>query len=602
MKRSGTGRGVRRLQRTAATCAVMIMMTGGSLAGMPASGAIEPPGIDPAALPPDGTPGPPQAMRQTAYCTEVGVLPDTDFRVQPAYMDMLNLEEAWKFGRGEGVTVAVIDTGVTPHPRLPNLIPGGDYVMAGGDGLSDCDAHGTLVASLIAAMPDNGTPLPPPRQTRRPPSVPTNEPTPTPSPATTILVVPPPEILQQTPAEGEEPAPDLGPFGPAPAPPPPPPPPPAPPQGPAPGPAPGPGAAESSAHTGASSGVVRTAGFSGQARTAPVDFRAPSAPPPGNGPDAFSGVAPDVQLISIRQYSAAFGPKEPFGAGQDPQLREKTEGMRTMARAIVHAANMGAQVINISSAVCMNVRSMLDQADLGAAVRYAAVEKNVVIVAAAGDVSWRDCKQNPTYNAMRPDDPRDWNGVNTVVTPAWYDEYVLTVGAVDSQGRPMSKTSVAGPWVSIAAPGTDIEGLSPRDDGLMNAVDGPENSLLVPTGTSFSTAIVSGVAALVRAKYPELSAHQVINRLVRTARPPARGVDNVVGYGIVDPVAALTWDVPDVPAQPPERLSAPLEVPPMPPERDMTPAWVAGAGLLAALAAAGVALGVAALRRSSRNR
>ncbi|WP_420093290.1 S8 family serine peptidase, partial [Mycolicibacter nonchromogenicus] len=218
MKRSGTGRGVRRLQRTAATCAVMIMMTGGSLAGMPASGAIEPPGIDPAALPPDGTPGPPQAMRQTAYCTEVGVLPDTDFRVQPAYMDMLNLEEAWKFGRGEGVTVAVIDTGVTPHPRLPNLIPGGDYVMAGGDGLSDCDAHGTLVASLIAAMPDNGTPLPPPRQTRRPPSVPTNEPTPTPSPATTILVVPPPEILQQTPAEGEEPAPDLGPFGPAPAP------------------------------------------------------------------------------------------------------------------------------------------------------------------------------------------------------------------------------------------------------------------------------------------------------------------------------------------------------------------------------------------------
>jgi membrane-anchored mycosin MYCP len=203
---------------------------------------------------------------------------------------------------------------------------------------------------------------------------------------------------------------------------------------------------------------------------------------------------------------------------------------------------------------------------------------------------------------MRPDDPRDWNGVNTVVTPAWYDEYVLTVGAVDSAGAPLSKSSVVGPWVSLAAPGTDIEGLSPRDDGLMNAVDGPENSLLVPSGTSFSTAIVSGVAALVRAKYPELSSHQVINRLTRTARPPARGVDNVVGYGIVDPVAALTWDVPGGPAQPPERLSAPLHVPPMPPERDMTPAWVAGGGLLAALAAAGVALGVAALRRSRRNR
>ncbi|OBI29210.1 type VII secretion-associated serine protease mycosin [Mycolicibacter sinensis] len=590
MKPSGTARGVRRLQRTAAAGAAMIMMTSGSLAGMPVAGAIDPPRIDPAALPPDGTPGPPQTMRQTSYCTEVGVLPNTDFRVQPAYMDMLNLPEAWKFSRGGGVTVAVIDTGVTPHPRLPNLIGGGDYVMGGGDGLSDCDAHGTLVASLIAAMPDNGvTPLPPPRQTRRPPSVPTNEPPPpTPAPQTTIVVMPPPPPPPAPPpVEGEEPAPGAG-------------------QAPGPAPGPGNGAAHgaASAHTtDGAPALARPAGFSGGARVVPVDFRAPSAPPPpGTAPDAFSGIAPDVQLISIRQYSAAFGPKEPFGDGQDPQLREKTDGLRTMARAIVHAANMGAQVINISQAICMNVRTLLDQADLGAAVRYAAVEKNVVIVAAAGDTSWRDCKQNPTYNAMRPDDPRDWNGVNTVVTPAWYDEYVLTVGAVDSAGAPLGKSSVAGPWVSIAAPGTDIEGLSPRDDGLMNAVDGPENSLLVPSGTSFSTAIVSGVAALVRAKYPELSSHQVINRLIRTARPPARGVDNVVGYGIVDPVAALTWDVPDGPAQPPERLSAPLQVPPMPPERDMTPVWVAGAGLLTALAAAGVALGVAALRRSRRNR
>jgi membrane-anchored mycosin MYCP len=250
----------------------------------------------------------------------------------------------------------------------------------------------------------------------------------------------------------------------------------------------------------------------------------------------------------------------------------------------------------------MNARTVIDQADLGAAVRYAAVEKNAVIVVAAGDTTRRDCKQNPVYNPLQPNDPRDWGGVNTVVTPAWFDEYVLTVGSVDSAGAPLDKTSVAGPWVSIAAPGTDIEGLSPFDDGLMNAVDGPENSLLVPSGTGFSAAIVSGVAALVRAKYPQLSAHQVINRLIRTARPPARGVDNQVGYGIVDPVAALTWDVPDGPIAPPERLSARLQVPPMPPERDMTPVWVAGGGLLFALVAAGAALGIAAMRRSWRQR
>ena len=569
----------------------MVMLASGSLAGLPVAGAVDPPVIDPAALPPDGTPGPLQTMRQTSYCTEVSVRPGTDFRVQPGYMDMLNLPEAWKFGRGAGVTVAVIDTGVTPHPRLPNLDGGGDYVMAGGDGLSDCDAHGTLVASLIAAMPDNGvTPLPPAHQTRRPPTVPTNEPQPTvPAPQTTIMVVPPslPAPVPM-PVEGDEPAPAPEPGAGV---------------GPPPGPPPGPGAASSS-HTAVGDSVppARPVDFSHTAAVAPVDFRAPSAPPPSNGPDAFSGIAPDVHLLSIRQYSAAFSPKEPFGAGHDPQLREKTDGLRTLARAIVHAANLGASVINISSAVCMNVRNMLDQADLGAAVQYAAVEKNAVIVAAAGDTGWRDCKQNPSYDAMHPDDPRDWNGVNTVVTPAWYDQYVLTVGAVDAQGAPLNKVSVSGPWVSIAAPGTDIEGLSARDDGLMNAVDGPDNTLLTPQGTSFSTAIVSGVVALVRAKYPELSSYQVINRMIRTARPPARGVDDAVGYGVVDPVAALTWDVPDASARPPERLSAPLQVPPMPPERDMKPALVAGAGLLAALVAAGVALGVAALRRSSRNR
>ncbi|HET9876399.1 MAG TPA: type VII secretion-associated serine protease mycosin [Mycobacterium sp.] len=598
MKRSGTGSGSPRCSRVTAAAATAIMMAGGSLGGAPPAAAIDRPSIDPAAVPPDSPPGPLQPMRQTSYCTEVGVLPGTDFRVQPRYMDMLNLPEAWRFGRGAGVSVAVIDTGVTPHPRLPNLIGGGDYVMADGDGLSDCDAHGTLVASLIAAAPDSGAaPLPPPRQTRRPPSVPTNEPTPTPpAPQTTIIVKPPETIVAPPPppAEGEPGAPpgqpgvppvQGPPLGPAP--------------GPAPGPPPGPAPVPPAVNNGR--GTVTLPNYPGGVRVLPADYPLPDAPP-GSAPDAFSGVAPDVEVISIRQSSQAFAPKEPFGGGQDPQAREKTDGIRTMARAIVHAANMGARVINISEVVCMSARTMLDQADLGAAVRYAAVDRDAVIVAAAGDTSRRDCKQNPTYDPMRPNDPRDWNGVISVVTPAWFDDYVLTVGAVDSEGAPLDKTSMAGPWVSIAAPGTDIEGLSPREDSLMYAVDGPDNSLLVPSGTGFSAAIVSGVAALVRAKYPELSAHQIINRLTHTARAPARGVDNQVGYGIVDPVAALTWDVPDGPAEPPERLSAPLPVPPIPPERDMTPVWVAGAGLLVALLAAGVALGVAALRRSSRQR
>ncbi|EUA42683.1 subtilase family protein [Mycobacterium xenopi 4042] len=138
----------------------------------------------------------------------------------------------------------------------------------------------------------------------------------------------------------------------------------------------------------------------------------------------------------------------------------------------MHAANMGASVINISDVTCMSVRNVLDQADLGAAVRYAAVDKDAVIVTAAGDTSKKDCKQNPVFDPLQPNDPRDWNGVNTVVTPSWFSDYVLAVGAVDSSGAPMANMSVAGPWVSIAAPGTDIVGLSPRDNGLVNAVEG----------------------------------------------------------------------------------------------------------------------------------
>jgi membrane-anchored mycosin MYCP len=102
--------------------------------------------------------------------------------------------------------------------------------------------------------------------------------------------------------------------------------------------------------------------------------------------------------------------------------------------------------------------------------------------------------------------------------------------------------SLHGPWVGLAAPGTDIVGLSTSGQVINGSID---NDAVKPiAGSSFAAAFVSGVAALVRAKYPELSAHQVIRRLQATAHPPAGGRDSVVGYGVVDPVAALTWDVP----------------------------------------------------------
>jgi membrane-anchored mycosin MYCP len=568
--------------RAAAVAATTLIVASVALPGSPAY-AIDPPGIDPAAVPPDGTPGPPQPMKQSSYCTEVGVLPGTDFRVQPKYMDMLNLPEAWRFGRGGGVKIAVIDTGVTPHPRLPHLTPGGDFVM-GGDGLSDCDAHGTLVASMIGGAPA-GAEGPAEPGPRRPLPVPTREPPPPAPPPQTISVAPPPpQTITMVPAPApspsspsEEPAPAC-PWCPPPAP-------------------KAPGAANHG------HGKTVLPGYSHGGQVVSVDYPRPAAPPPLDPPpagpsDAFTGIAPDAELISIRQSSQAFNLKDAYTGDEDPQTRQKRDNIFTMARAIVHAANMGARVINISQVMCMSARSLIDAPDLGAAVRYAAVDKDAVIVAAAGDTSQRDCKENPLVDPLHPKDVRDWNGVTTVVTPSWYSDYVLTVGAVDSSGAPMDKLSVAGPWVSIAAPGTDVVGFSPQDDSLVNAIDGPDNSLLVPSGTSFSTAIVSGVAALVRAKYPQLSAHQVINRLTRTARAPARGVDNQVGYGIVDPVAALTWDVPEGSVLPKDSAS-PLSMPPAPTPRNMVPVWVAAGGLGGALLIAGMVFGAAMLMRKT---
>jgi membrane-anchored mycosin MYCP len=611
MQRSGTGNGKVWRDRASRAAVAALLLTSGALAGLPPAYAISPPQIDPGAVPPDGPPGPPAPMKQNSYCTEVGVLPGTDFKLQPKYMDMLNLQEAWQFGRGAGIKVAVIDTGVTPHPRFPHLIPGGDYIMSG-DGLSDCDAHGTIVASMIGAAPANGAP-PPPAGPRKPVTIPTTEAPPKAPPPQTVTLSPLPQTVTMVPA----PPPDQNQQGAppwAPAPPPPPPQQPAPaPGGPAPaGPPPGPANPGAADHGG---GTVTIPSYSGGAQVVHVGNPRPLAPPtpappppaPGPAPDAYSGIAPDVDIISIRQSSQAFGLKDAYTGDEDPQTAAKITGVETMARAIVHAANMGASVINISDVTCMSARNIIDQRALGAAVRYAAVDKNAVIVAAAGDTSKRDCKQNPVFDPLKPKDPRDWNAVTTVVTPSWFSDYVLTVGAVDSAGHPQTQggqgqapSSVAGPWVGISAPGSDVIGLSPRDDGLINAIDGPDNSLLVPSGTSFSAAIVSGVAALVRAHYPQLSAYQVINRLERTARAPARGVDNQLGYGIVDPVAALTWDVPDGPLKPPQQLSIPLNVPKPPPHRDMVPIWVAAGGLTGALLVGGAVFGIATLMKRRR--
>ena len=90
-------------------------------------------------------------MEQRKICSAPTVLPNSNFADKPWAADYLHLAEAQKFATGAGITVAVIDTGVNASPRVP-AEPGGDFVDKGGNGLSDCDAHGTLTASIIAGI------------------------------------------------------------------------------------------------------------------------------------------------------------------------------------------------------------------------------------------------------------------------------------------------------------------------------------------------------------------------------------------------------------------------------------------------------------------
>jgi membrane-anchored mycosin MYCP len=137
---------IRRMGSIAATLALVAV--GGPL---PQAWALSVPTVDPGALPPDGPPSPGQEMRQNGACSFFGALPGFDPAPVPPSEVMLNLPEAWKTSRGRGVVVAVIDSGVTPQPRLPYLTPGGDYIDPPAGGLVDCDGHGTAVAGLIAA-------------------------------------------------------------------------------------------------------------------------------------------------------------------------------------------------------------------------------------------------------------------------------------------------------------------------------------------------------------------------------------------------------------------------------------------------------------------
>lgn len=296
-----------------------------------------------------------------------------------------------------------------------------------------------------------------------------------------------------------------------------------------------------------------------------------AAEPDSRAP-GFGGMAPEATLISIRQSSAKF-------AAASDRSRAGVGDVDTMAKAVRTAADLGASVINISSVACVPAASTLDDRALGAALAYAVDVKNVVVVAAAGNTG--GAAQCPPQRS-----DATWETVTVAVSPAWYDDYVLTVGSVDNQGSP-SAFSLAGPWVDVAAPGEAVTPLGSEP----------------VSGTSYAAPVVSGLAALIRARFPVLTARQVMQRIESTAHHPPAGWDPLVGHGTIDALAAVSTDVAPPETTPtPTPAPAPIATPPAAAPPNAAARHTALGGVAICLVGLGIALAIGVARGRLRGR
>ena len=193
----------------------------------------------------------------------------------------------------------------------------------------------------------------------------------------------------------------------------------------------------------------------------------PSAGPVhASGPDGMVGVAPEAQILSVSTW---LGSANPAGKSDQDQIPE----------AVRWAVDNGARVINIS----LGSTTPEWPQSWDAAFLYAE-QKDVVIVAAAG---------NRVGGNVQVGAPATIPGV-------------LTVAGLDRKGVASVDSSSQGISIGVAAPAENLLG------GL------PGGGYAEWAGTSGATPIVAGVAALIRSKWPEMSAKQVINRIVSTAK------------------------------------------------------------------------------------
>jgi type VII secretion-associated serine protease mycosin len=230
----------------------------------------------------------------------------------------------------------------------------------------------------------------------------------------------------------------------------------------------------------------------------------------GHGPggeDGVKGLAPDAKILPIDMYQED---------GSDLAINGG------LAEALTYAVDQGATVVS------MSFDSLIVGDKTKKAISYA-LAKDVILVAAAGNESSDELNM-----------------------PAGYPG-VVSVGAV-GKNLAVWEDSNHSPDLMLTAPGVYIRSAS---------VTTPYQ---LANGTSDATAYVSGAAALLRSRFPDLTAGQIVNRLVKTTTLPEskKGIklpDPYYGYGIIRPYSALTEDIPAGPKNGPLKMPKTSEEP-----------------------------------------
>lgn len=202
------------------------------------------------------------------------------------------------------------------------------------------------------------------------------------------------------------------------------------------------------------------------------------------------GAAPDATILPVRTYE-----KVPDTAG--------------LAKGIRWAAEQKADVINVSVSTGPNDAAL---PELRAAVKYA-VSVGAVIVASGGNQGELAPLTQKRFPAALPG--------------------VIGVAATRSNGA-VDDWSIHGPQNDVAAPGEDVLIAFLGNGDCLGGANGRAY-------TSWATAYVSGLAADLRQAFPDATAEEISDRILDTASRPVRSKrDNVQGWGVIQPYAALT--------------------------------------------------------------